>query len=107
MIDEIFRTLAEKEKYKYLQEQKLVRSEDKDTFFVGASIMAHMDIFETSDTNTQKYYTVQRVFSATRLDDVGYYPLLTAFEVMILIFRVNDYSVNPKIFFNSSILKIF
>lgn len=105
MIDEIFRTLAEKEKYKYLQEQKLVRSEDKDTFFVGASIMAHMDIFETSDTNTQKYYTVQRVFSATRLDDVGYYPLSTAFEVMMSIFRVNDSSVKPSILFILDFLK--
>lgn len=100
-----FIELAEKYEYIKLPEKPLVRNESQETFFIGSSIMANMNLFEENHQTPAKYYTVQRVFSSTRLDDIGIYPLAASFEVMLSIFRFMDESVYPSVEFIIEYLK--
>lgn len=105
MIKKIFKELAEENNYSFLEEKPLIREDKEETFFIGSAIMANMEIFNVSDDQLRKYYTIQRIFSATRLEDIGHYPLATPFEISLSIFRVNDSSVEPSIEFVFDFLK--
>ncbi|RIO22392.1 hypothetical protein, partial [Staphylococcus saprophyticus] len=103
MIDSKFMKFGIDNDYNLLKEKKLIRNEDEDTFFVGASIMANMELFETEikkiHAEPLKYITRQRIFSSNRLDDVGVYPLATSFEISLSIFRFGDDSTQNAINF--------
>jgi len=99
MITEKFLSLGASDGYVRLAEQPLVR-QDGDTFFVMASVAAHLDLFAPGrHQRPARYLTVQPVFSATRFEDVGKYPMATPFEVMLTIFRFLDKSPEPALSF--------
>lgn len=99
MIKEIFSKTCIKHNYEMLPEKSLIR-QDSDTFFVASSIMANMDLFKCPQLFIgKKYFTVQRCFSATRINDAGKYPLATPFEVMMSFFRFGDTSPKEAIKF--------
>lgn len=91
--------------YLPLEEVPLVRKEE-DTFFIMSSIAAHIDLFKPGKHKSPaKYSTIQRVFSATRLDDAGKYPLANSFEIMMSIFRFQDDSALKAIDFVNKFLE--
>lgn len=69
--------------YSPLAEKRLDQG-TSNTLFIGASIMAHMELL--NKTSDFKYVTEQRVVNSQRLNDIGKYPLATPFEVMLSIF---------------------
>lgn len=69
--------------YSPLAEKRLDQG-TSNTLFIGASIMAHMELL--NKTTDFKYVTEQRVVNSQRLNDIGKYPLATPFEVMLSIF---------------------
>ncbi|MEO2248520.1 hypothetical protein ABGB00_01605 [Staphylococcus saprophyticus] len=103
MIDSKFMKFGIDKEYNVLKEKTLIRNEHEDTFFVGASVMANMELFEKEINKTHseplKYITRQRIFSSNRLDDVGVYPLATSFEISLSIFRFGDHSTQNAIKF--------
>lgn len=76
--------------YEFIPEKSLDNSEEGNTL-VGSSIMANMDLLDQQ--SKVKKYTIQRVFSSNRMEDIGEYPLATPYETMISIFDNNDNSV--------------
>ena len=105
MIRETFLRLGEESGYAILPEVPMVRDEG-DTFFIGSAVMAAIDLFESGKhEKPSQYITAQRIFSATRFEDIGKYPFATSFEVMLSIFRFGDENARPALEFILTFLK--
>ncbi|HEY0992756.1 MAG TPA: hypothetical protein VGD80_37135 [Kofleriaceae bacterium] len=91
--------------YSMLPDRSMVR-EDADTFFVSAAVAANIDLFTPGRHSAPaRYITAQRIFSGTRLEDVGRYPLATPFEVSLSIFRFGDDDARPALGFVQRFLR--
>lgn len=103
-VRDIFHKVGLEHGYELLPEVPMVR-ESADSFFVMASVAAHMDLFQPgASSEPAKYRTVQRVFSSSRFEDVGRYPLATSFEVMLSVFRFQDTTSTPALEFTHDFL---